>query len=199
MSELRTAAQQALEALESLFTLQADDARPKRCGDAITALKAALEQPDRAQRMRDAGYTRRPTLREMADPEQPEQEPVAIRHEWQPCVKLPVTVHVREQRPGESHVSTREGITPIRPDDLIMRGVAGEEYPIGRELFERTYRLGTHPPRREWRGLTEEEIIDAVRESDLDWYQGWTLEYGTPNRYAQLARAIEAALKERNA
>lgn len=46
MSDLRTAAQQALEALESLFTLQADDARPKRCGDAITALKAALEQPE---------------------------------------------------------------------------------------------------------------------------------------------------------
>lgn len=41
----RATVQQALEALESLFTLQADDARPKRCGDAITALKAALEQP----------------------------------------------------------------------------------------------------------------------------------------------------------
>jgi hypothetical protein len=29
---------------------------------------AALEQPERAQKMRDAGYTRRPTLREMAEP-----------------------------------------------------------------------------------------------------------------------------------
>jgi hypothetical protein len=37
--------------------------------DAIDALRAALEQPDRAQKMRDAGYTRRPTLREMAEPE----------------------------------------------------------------------------------------------------------------------------------
>lgn len=61
--------------------------------------------------------------------------------EWQPCVKLPITVHVREQRPGEKHISTREGITPLLPDDLIMRGVQGEEYPIGRELFERTYRM----------------------------------------------------------
>jgi hypothetical protein len=59
--------------------------------------------------------------------------------------------------------------------------------------------LYTHPHRREWRGLAEEEIIDAVRESDLDWHQGWTLEYGTPNRYAQLARAVKTALKERNA
>jgi len=66
--------------------------------------------------------------------------------EWTPCVKLPITVHVRNQRPGEAHVSTREGITPVRPDDLIMRGVAGEEYPIGRELFERTYRIGDAAP-----------------------------------------------------
>ncbi len=27
------------------------------------------------------------------------------------------------------------------PDDLIMRGVQGEEYPIGRELFNQTYRM----------------------------------------------------------
>ena len=70
-----------------------------------------------------------------------EQEPVAIGTEWTPCVKLPIVVHVREQREGESHVSTREGITPVKHDDLIMRGVEGEEYPIGRALFDRTYTL----------------------------------------------------------
>jgi hypothetical protein len=74
--------------------------------------------------------------------------------EWQPCVKLPITVHVREQLPGETHISTREGITPVRPDDLIMRGVQGEEYPIGRELFEQTYTLGE----AERPTLTDEEI-----------------------------------------
>ena len=67
------------------------------------------------------------------------QEPVAIGNEWKPCMKLPIVVHVREQREGETHVSTREGITPILPTDLIMRGVAGEEYPIGYELFNKTY------------------------------------------------------------
>ena len=86
---------------------------------------------------------------------QPEPEPVVIGPEWTPCVKLPITVHVREQRPDEQHVSTREGITPVKPDDLIMRGVAGEEYPIGRELFEKTYRIGAHPPRDEWRPASE--------------------------------------------
>lgn len=61
--------------------------------------------------------------------------------EWVPCRKLPVVVHVRKQRDGEKHVSTREGITPLKPDDLIMRGVEGEEYPIGKELFQKTYEL----------------------------------------------------------
>ncbi len=88
---------------------------------------------------------------------QPEpQAPTVIGPEWQPCVKLPITVHVREQRPGETHSSTREGITPLRPDDLIMRGVRGEEYPIGRELFNQTYRMGAalaqpEPPSAEHR------------------------------------------------
>ena len=73
------------------------------------------------------------------------EQPDVIGPEWQPCVKLPITVHVREQRQGETHTSTREGITPLRHDDLIMRGVQGEEYPIGRELFEQTYRLEALP------------------------------------------------------
>jgi len=76
----------------------------------------------------------------------PPEPPTAIGPEWQPCVKLPITVHVREQRPGETHSSTREGITPLRSDDLIMRGVQGEEYPIGRELFNQTYRMEATPP-----------------------------------------------------
>jgi hypothetical protein len=63
---------------------------------------------------------------------------------------------------------------------------------------DRTVPVYTTPPRREWQGLTEEQVIDAVREADLDWQQGWTLEESEPNRYTQLARAIEAKLKERN-
>ena len=61
MSDLRTAAQRALEAIDS-------DHPDVQLRAAVT-LRAALAQPDRAQRMRDAGYTRRPTLREMAQPE----------------------------------------------------------------------------------------------------------------------------------
>ena len=30
-------------------------------------------------------------------------------------------------------------LSPVKPDDLIMRGVSGEEYPIGRAIFDQTY------------------------------------------------------------
>jgi hypothetical protein len=131
------------------------------------------------------------------------QEPVAIGEEWKPCVKLPIVVHVREQRKGETHVSTREGITPVKEDDLIMRGVAGEEYPIGRELFNRTYTFDTSPVhaidisqervdetakhRHEWVGLTDEEIQE-MRLKTLD---------SVATNY-ETYKAIEAKLKEKN-
>lgn len=95
MTALREAAQQALEALGS--------DNPDIQLRAAIALRAALAQPDRAQKMRDAGYTRRPTLREMAEPEptpcpdcgkpligvhtcspqQPAPEPVAWQDWWE--------------------------------------------------------------------------------------------------------------------
>jgi len=48
--------------------------------------------------------------------------------------------------------------------------------------------LYTHPPRREWRSLTKEEIQTIVNKVAIGTYQ-------TSDTFA---RAIEAALKERN-
>jgi hypothetical protein len=126
--------------------------------EAITALRAALEQPTRAQKMRDAGYTRRPTLREMAALEQPEQEPVA----W----TLTKTLDKRE-------TTTTGYLWFSDPQNSAWTPVF------------------THPPRREWRGLTEEEIMGMTRTecADMRW----------PSTALNIARAIEAALKERNA
>ena len=164
MTDLRKAAEMALEALNEVTGWQWSG--PMRVmdevEDAIQALRQALAQP--------------------------EQEPLG--EEWVPCVKLPVVVHVRNQRDGETHISTREGITPVLPDDLIMRGVAGEEYPIGRELFERTYTFDTAPPKREWVGLTDDEIEDAwIEASD---------EYDDTISINNLGRILEAKLKEKN-
>jgi len=128
MSDLRTAAQQALEAWEYInkygFVL-ADYEGPME--QAITALRAALEQP--------------------------EQEPVAI------------VSSVTE--PGQYGVK--------------VRWLGG--FPqIAMKLY-------THPPRREWQGLTEEEIISLANEPR--WPVG--------NSYVvPFVRDIEAALKERN-
>lgn len=97
---------------------------------------------------------------ELHEANKPKPEPVDLGEEWTPCIKLPVIVHVRKQRHGEQHVSTREGITPIKPDDLIMRGVLGEEYPISSDIFIKTYTLDTTPPTRE--PLSEEEIEKLV-------------------------------------
>jgi len=46
--------------------------------------------------------------------------------------------------------------------------------------------LFTHPPRREWRGLTDEEIEDC--------WDGYLSDY-----QLQMIRAVEAKLKEKNA
>ena len=155
MSDLRKAAEMALEFVEWL------------CSD------------DRSVKPKNNALKTREALRQALA--QPEQEPLG--GEWVPCVKLPVIVHVRNQRDGENHISTREGITPVLPEDLIMRGVAGEEYPIGRELFERTYTFDTAPPKKEWVGLT----VNEARK----FYEKYT------NR-EELIYAIDKFLEEKN-
>jgi hypothetical protein len=152
----------ALEALEA--ALSDDQPYIDKSQAAITAIKQALAAPV--------------------------QEPV--EDEWTPCMKLPVVVHVRNQRPGESHVSTREGITPVKPDDLIMRGISGEEYPIGRAIFEQTYTLDTTPPaaQRKWVGLTRDEVINLLPDDDAPISIGeafWTF-----------AGLVDAKLKQKN-
>lgn len=47
-------------------------------------------------------------------------------------------VEAREAEPGET-VATREGVLVAQSGDLIIRGVDGEIYPIGGDIFARTY------------------------------------------------------------
>ena len=64
MSDLRTAAQQALDAL-SLVSDEGESKFPATIQGAISDLEAALAQqaePARSQQMADAGFTRRPSL-----------------------------------------------------------------------------------------------------------------------------------------
>jgi hypothetical protein len=144
MTDLRTVPaallRQALEALESLFTLQADDARPKRCGDSIAALRAALEEQEQ------------------------EQEPVAWRY----------------QNSNTDHVYL-----------VWEKGTGGRNWTP----------LYTHPPRREWQSLTEEEMHGLYRRAGLEAYypRDGAVQYEYERRFDAYARAIEAKLKEKNA
>jgi hypothetical protein len=130
MTDLRTAAQQALEALESTQLFAAHEHYPRRrVADALDALSAALEQP--------------------------EQEPVAWRH---------LSGHIQGRNPNWS--------------SDVATGYTREKGWIP---------LYTYPPRREWRGLTEEDeraFLDSV--------------VGSLPVAKNLIRAIEAALKEKN-
>jgi hypothetical protein len=108
------------------------DADVQKIAEAITALRAALEQQDEPK----GGGNLPPPLQA-----EPVEEPVAWRHK------------------GAGHFT----VTPLV-----------SKFPEWEPLY-------THPPRREWKSLTEEEI------------DRWTPEIHT------VIRAVEQALKEKNA
>jgi hypothetical protein len=155
MTDLRDAARQALEALETVFM-------PHH--PAVIALRAALAE-DALQRLTDANQEIEAVL---------EQEPVEIKP------------------------PNPEGAT-----QCIVRWMA--ETPAGwvgawdREALKQF----THPPRREWRGLTDEEMVAIAHRKcweyrhSSDRHHSHTYKFNhstlTDFRYA-----IEGALKERN-
>jgi hypothetical protein len=172
MSDLRTAAQQALEALVTAEAGLADigDADREQGDDvawcearaaaalegpraAITALRAALAQPlpDPVDEYRKGFIDGQIDMRDRPE----EQEPVAwwIPKAEQFCIK----------QPGE------------RP-------------------FAKAWEpLYTHPPRREWRSLSEEEIWNDDKIMAENAHCNLML-----CDLVALCRAIEAALKEKN-
>jgi hypothetical protein len=198
MSNLRTAAQQALEALEG----GRDSWR--LIGPAIDALRAALEQPERAQAMRDAGYTRRPTLREMAEPVQD----TAFDHWWDnaldgPTPMAPVSKETAQwiwnaalaepQEPVQKPVAWRWRLrSPTDAPGFAQPWNVTTYYP--REQANEIEPLYTHPPRREWQELSNGEIYTAYITATNQ-----TLRPQDERLALAFARAIEAALKKRNA
>ncbi len=169
MSDLRDAAQQALEALETVFmphhpaviALKAALAEEalQRLSDANQEIEAVLEQPNRAQNMRDAGYTRRPTLREMADSEQPEQEPVAwLRREELADLQ---TCNYRRLGADSPRIwAPHQADTPTPEEGLVP--------------------VFTHPPRRE---TEQEPWVKTYSGGKPNYTQRFTLSCGCPSQY----------------
>jgi hypothetical protein len=155
MTDLRTAAQQALEALFEINWSNNSQWQSKRAESVIPALRAALAE-EALQRLSDVHQEIEAAL------EQPEQEPVA----WM--------------------------------DDF------GNAFPLGavkgagswRDDHQRNWTpLYTHPPRREWRGLTEEEIQSVIQ---LEREKRFQRRPPLPLSMTELSHAIEAALRSKN-
>ena len=77
---------------------------------------------------------------------------------------------------------------PLHDNNVIARTTKPKEWNPEWWRFEPLY---THPPRREWVGLTDEEIIETYNEACREHFDDLY-------RVRHHARAIEAKLKERN-
>ena len=57
---------------------------------------------------------------------------------WLKCKKKPVVVEYQEIT-EKIVIKTREGEIVGYPGEILIRGVKGELYPCGREIFDETY------------------------------------------------------------
>jgi hypothetical protein len=60
---------------------------------------------------------------------------------WKKARKKPIVIEFREVKRKEI-INTREGQQTAFPEqDFIIKGVEGEEYPIKKDIFEKTYEV----------------------------------------------------------
>lgn len=55
--------------------------------------------------------------------------------------KKPITVDVHGPVNQRQEIRTREGVIVAEKDDYIIRGVNGEVYPIGPDIFNKSYEV----------------------------------------------------------
>jgi hypothetical protein len=80
-------------------------------------------------------------------------------------------------------VATVEIVVP-HLESIVIKHIVGAPFPtVGSLLY-------TTPPRREWQSLTDEEVMQMTRAECVD--MRW------PSTALNIARTVEAALKERN-
>jgi hypothetical protein len=110
-----------------------------------------------------------------------EQEPVAWMNKHGACVSevfKKIEANVEEYTtPLYTAPPRREAQEPMHPEIKT----------ICEDYFDRFFRESSAPPRREWVGLTDEEIADIANSCR------WSNTY-----HADFARAIEAKLREKN-
>jgi hypothetical protein len=193
MSDLKTAAQQALELLKELQggCTDSDDGTVEAltvwCPEVIENLEAALEQPEQEPVARVIALENTPSVRlEWFDTKAAHNAKPGLLYNVEEVLRQSVSCGLvnnpprreTEQEPVAWLTASRNTITWDK-------------------LYPDMHPLYTHPPRREWQGLTEEEI------RKLTFHNQRTL-WPRPDRSdvrataIPFARAVEQALKERN-
>jgi hypothetical protein len=174
MSDLRTAAQQALEALEGLsepyYVLKAQD-----------ALRAALEQPEQTNPWRDAVDHELSTLHMVASDDP--RESIRRLIDWHCAVQIDPLVSSAAQElieRGKREALAEPVQEPVDAEAALRFALAQRDW-----AFKQ---LHAQPDRREWRSLNEEEIWLAIKSCGT----AYGLEVNS------IARAVEAALRSKN-
>ena len=174
MTDLRTAAQQALEALEAMQSYAAAERKGLLiCDESIIALRAALEQQEQAEPVTVLSYTRTVVSSEPRC-QCGERAASECDDPWGPECDL---------GNSEEHVVVSQ--EPVA-------------YSVGRTLHWHEGRgvddaqLFASPPRREWVSLTDEGLAELARQEEL------LLICDDFDALREIARAVEAKLKEKN-
>jgi hypothetical protein len=206
MTDLRDAARQALELLKELQggCTDSDDGTVEAltvwCPEVIENLEAALEQPEQA--------TGKESLQ--VGQEEPEGG-------WQSAPSPQVTQRIADMPMSEYRRGVNDGFKlglregRIKAEDEMRE--QPEQEPVAWMVYTqdgksvcvtdnpadfiewRSFPLYTHPPRREWRGLTEEEIQSVIQ---LEREKRFQRRPPLPLSMTELSHAIEAKLKEKN-
>jgi hypothetical protein len=154
------------------------DADVQKIAEAITALRAALVQQEHEPTVRykctvvDDRHPNGVSFEQWVNAPQEEQKPVLV---------------VEKEPDYMSRGHFYEGSKPFIDPTEVWK------LPIGTKLY-------TAPPRREWQRLTNEEMYGLYRRAGLEAYypRDGVVQGDYDRRIDAYARAIEAALKEKN-
>ena len=172
MTDLRQAAQQALEALEGwehcdewVWPVSALEQSKRNTTESLAALRAALEQ--------------------QAEPTCPDCK-AAVLYE---CVACSSNNYPPKQQAEPVATVTSETGNP----NITMSWWHEPALPVGTKLY-------TAPPQRQWVGLTDEEILstDPWEILRADPWMGTSDSNINPYQILLKVRTLEAKLKERN-
>jgi len=62
-----------------------------------------------------------------------------LKEDWAYYKKKPIVVKATEVVEDKIEIETREGVVKAYKGDFIIKGIAGEIYPCGRQIFFDTY------------------------------------------------------------